>query len=99
MPRNSNTENLVFITESTEQLRSNLDAIIQTGDEAEVDTASKLYEEELEKVFSFKAKTHNCVSTKLNFTKTVLITDHPIPDLVERAFESLSEDLEHLFVS
>lgn len=99
MPRNLNTANLIVITEKAWQLRLNLDAIIQTGDDTEVDLVSNLYEEELEKVFSFKVKTYDCILTKLNFMKTVLLTERPIPDLVERVFESLSEDLEHLFVS
>jgi len=76
-----------------------LEAAIKDGDEVEADRISKLYEVELETVFNFKCQTQSCVATKLTFVKDFLAIDHPMPNVVERVFESLSVDIEYLFTT
>jgi hypothetical protein len=47
-------------------------------------------------VFDHTSETKMCVTTKLNFMKDLLSAEHPMPRLVERAFESLAADMKNL---
>ena len=88
--------NLSAIIETAEQLHAQLENVIESGNEAQGDAIAVLYEAELEKVFSYSSGTKSCVTTKLYFIKDLLSVEHPMPRLVERAFKSLSADIEQL---
>jgi len=88
--------NLSAIIKTAEQLHAQLENVIESGDEAKGDAIAVLYEAELDKVIGHNSETKICVTTKLNFMKDMLSAEHPMPRLVERAFESLSADIEHL---
>jgi hypothetical protein len=96
MSPNSKKTNLSPIIETAQQLHSKLESVIESGDEAQGDEIAMLYEAELDKVFDHTSETKMCVTTKLNFMKDLLSAEHPMPRLVERAFESLAADMKNL---
>jgi len=98
MSPNFKKTSLSPIIEAAEQLHSKLESVIESGDEAQGDEIAMLYEAELDKVFGHNSETKICVTTKLNFMKDLLSAEHPMPRLVERAFDSLSADINHLIV-
>lgn len=79
---------------NTEGLQALIEKSIFDGNEAETDRLSKLFEEQLEKVFSYAVQSREDLQLKLKLSKTILMVDHSLPSLVERAFDSLLKDIE-----
>lgn len=97
MPSYEKISDLDVLVEKANNILAEIEIHIENGNERETDKLSQLYEQELENIFNFSGKTHTCFLTKLNFSKQVLRVDHPVESLVERAFESLSRDIEVIF--
>lgn len=93
------TSELVSMVETAEKLLVDIEQQISAGNDSEAEKLSQQYEDELEKVFSHKSTSRDCLITKLDFSKRVIVIDHPIEELVERAFESLSDDVQILLAS
>lgn len=74
-------------------LQSQVDVHISRGNEAESERISRLYEAEIKSIFSERHGDIEYVLAKLEFSRNLLLAEHPMPTLVEKVFSSLKADL------
>lgn len=96
MSSHENKSELESMVENADRLYLCLEQEICAGNDAEADKLSLQYEDEVERILSYEGQTRACLIIKLDFSKKVIKTDHPVESLVERVFESLSKDVQLL---
>lgn len=96
MQEHEESPHLGLIIQSAENRLLKIETQISLGNDVEADALSKLYEEQLESIFSYKCQTVECLTLKLEYIRTKISVDYPVQALMQRAFESLSEDVQLL---
>ena len=96
MPNLEDISDLRSMIETAESTFAKLEKQVLTGNDAQVDELSKKYEDQIEKILTFKGHTQQSLIAKLDFFKTKISVGHPAETFVLRVFESLSEDVRSL---
>lgn len=96
MPNLEDISDLRSMIETAESTFAKLEKQVLTGNDAQVDELSKKYEDQIEKILTFKGQTQQSLIAKLDFFKTKISEGHPAETFVLRVFESLSEDVRSL---
>jgi len=78
-------------------LQSQIDKHISQGHEAKIDTLSREYEAVIDGIFALHKGDSEHILAKVNFSRELLLAEHPMPSLVETVFASLQEDLSLVF--
>jgi len=78
-------------------LQSQIDRHISQGNEAEIDKLSREYETVIKVIFALHKGDSDHILAKVDFSRDLLLAEHPMPTLVDAVFASLREDLHLVF--
>ncbi len=80
------------------ELQKQIEVLIAKGHEVETDRLSREYEAVIKRIFALHKGESEHILTKVEFSKELLLAEHPMPTLVEAVFASLKEDLNLVFL-
>ena len=93
MPQPQFYKDIAPLIAYAKKLKSDLDDQINRGDDKEADRLARVYEESLDKCWTFKCETPDCLIKKLVFSQNLLGADCSATALIQQIFESIINDV------